>query len=123
MSSESVKEDCLAWAARDPSGVLSPYQFSRSLGKLGVALLCRINAQRQQDWLIPNHLDFITDTASGEHPFDPYVSLLKTAGVFVLVGFPSELKSSSSEITNHNLIGNKNEEHTLFSFVASHTLK
>ncbi|CAK7323832.1 unnamed protein product [Dovyalis caffra] len=29
-SSESVKEDCLAWAARDPSGVLSPYQFSRS---------------------------------------------------------------------------------------------
>ena len=29
MSSESFKDDCLAWAARDPSGVLSPYKFSR----------------------------------------------------------------------------------------------
>jgi hypothetical protein len=29
MSSEGVKDDCLAWAAGDPSGVLSPYKFSR----------------------------------------------------------------------------------------------
>ncbi|XP_056174028.1 probable cinnamyl alcohol dehydrogenase 1 [Syzygium oleosum] len=29
MSSEGVKEDCLGWAARDPSGLLSPYKFSR----------------------------------------------------------------------------------------------
>lgn len=29
MSSEGVKEDCLGWAARDPSGFLSPYKFSR----------------------------------------------------------------------------------------------
>jgi cinnamyl-alcohol dehydrogenase len=37
-------------------------------------------------------LDFIIDTASGDHPFDPYLSLLKVDGVMVLVGFPSEIK-------------------------------
>jgi len=29
MSSEGVGEECLAWAARDASGVLSPYKFNR----------------------------------------------------------------------------------------------
>ena len=29
MSCEGASEDCLAWAARDPSGLLSPYKFSR----------------------------------------------------------------------------------------------
>ncbi|KAF6146384.1 hypothetical protein GIB67_020478 [Kingdonia uniflora] len=37
-------------------------------------------------------LDFIIDTASGDHPFDPYMALLKQNGVLVLVGFPSEVK-------------------------------
>lgn len=37
-------------------------------------------------------LDFIIDTASGDHAFDPYMSLLKIAGTYVLVGFPSEIK-------------------------------
>ncbi|CAL5388226.1 unnamed protein product [Camellia sinensis] len=39
-----------------------------------------------------NSLNFIIDTASGDHPFDPYMSLLKTGGTLVLVGFPSEVK-------------------------------
>ena len=39
-----------------------------------------------------NTLDFILDTASGDHPFDPYMSLLKVGGVMSLVGFPSEIK-------------------------------
>ncbi|CAK7338977.1 unnamed protein product [Dovyalis caffra] len=39
-------------------------------------------------------LDFIIDTASGDHPFDPYVGTLKTAGILVLVGAPSEIKLS-----------------------------
>lgn len=43
-------------------------------------------------------LDFMIDTASGNHPFDPYLSLLKTAGVLVLVGFPSEVKFSPGSI-------------------------
>lgn len=37
-------------------------------------------------------LDFIIDTASGDHPIDLYMPLLKTSGVFVIVGFPSEIK-------------------------------
>ncbi|KAJ8770334.1 hypothetical protein K2173_014944 [Erythroxylum novogranatense] len=43
-------------------------------------------------------LDFIVDTASGDHPFDAYLSLLKTAGVFVLVGFPSEIKFNPANL-------------------------
>ncbi|KAJ4773404.1 cinnamyl-alcohol dehydrogenase [Rhynchospora pubera] len=39
-------------------------------------------------------LDFIIDTASGDHPFDPYLALLKFDGIMVLVGFPSEIKIS-----------------------------
>ena len=37
-------------------------------------------------------LDFIINTASGGTSFDLYLSLLKTMGVLVLVGFPSEVK-------------------------------
>ena len=43
-------------------------------------------------------LDFIIDTSSGDHPFDPYMSLLKVAGVYVLVGFPSEVKFSPASL-------------------------
>lgn len=43
-------------------------------------------------------LDFIVDTASGDHPFDPYMALLKTGGIFVLVGFPSEVKFSPASL-------------------------
>lgn len=43
-------------------------------------------------------LDFIVDTASGDHPFDPYMSLLKVSGVLVLVGFPSEVKFSPASL-------------------------
>ncbi|KAJ6704830.1 hypothetical protein OIU79_009695 [Salix purpurea] len=37
-------------------------------------------------------LDFIIDSASGDHPFDPYMSLLKTNGLFVMVCYPKEVK-------------------------------
>lgn len=43
-------------------------------------------------------LDFIVDTASGDHPFDQYMSLLKTGGILVLVGFPSEVKFSPASL-------------------------
>jgi len=56
-------------------------------------------------------LDFIVDTASGDHPFDPYMSLLKPYGVFVLVGFPSEVKFSPASLNigmlllKHSFVG------------------
>jgi cinnamyl-alcohol dehydrogenase len=37
-------------------------------------------------------MHFIVDTASGNHPFDPYLALLKVGGVMVLVGFPGEIR-------------------------------
>lgn len=48
-------------------------------------------------------LDFIIDTASGDHPFDPYMSLLKVAGTLVLVGLPSEVKFSPLSLLRGNL--------------------
>lgn len=48
-------------------------------------------------------LDFIIDTASGDHPFDAYMSLLKVAGVYVLVGFPSEVKFSPASLNIGNV--------------------
>ena len=47
---------------------------------------------------ISKSLDFIVNTASGDHQFDPYMSLLKIAGVYVLVGFPSEVKFSPASL-------------------------
>lgn len=47
-------------------------------------------------------LDFIIDTASGDHPFDAYMSLLKVAGIYVLVGFPSEVKFSPASLNIGN---------------------
>lgn len=47
---------------------------------------------------ISKSLDFIIDTASGDHPFDPYMSLLKIGGVLVLVGAPSEVKLSPGSL-------------------------
>ena len=49
-------------------------------------------------------LDFIIDTASGDHPFDPYISLLKTGGILVLVAFASEVKFSPASLNMGTLI-------------------
>ncbi|KAG0474920.1 hypothetical protein HPP92_014606 [Vanilla planifolia] len=43
---------------------------------------------------LSNSLDFIIDTSSGLHPFDPYMSLLRTEGILVLVGAPEEVRLS-----------------------------
>jgi cinnamyl-alcohol dehydrogenase len=41
---------------------------------------------------LKNSLHFIVDTASGNHPFDLYLALLKVGGVMALVGFPGEIR-------------------------------
>lgn len=79
--------------------------FSTSISKKEEALSVLgadnfvVSSDEEQMKAMTKSLDFIVDTASGDHPFDPYMSLLKTAGVFVLVGFPSEIK-----LTPPNLI-------------------
>ncbi|CAL5400045.1 unnamed protein product [Camellia sinensis] len=64
-----------------------------ALSKLGADRFV-ISSDEEQMKAMANSLNFIIDTASGDHPFDQYLSLLKTSGTFVLVGAPSEVKLS-----------------------------
>ncbi|GFS44553.1 cinnamyl-alcohol dehydrogenase [Actinidia rufa] len=57
-----------------------------------------LSSDEQQMMALAKSFDFIINTASGDIPFDPYLSLLKTAGVLVLVGFPSEVKFSPASL-------------------------
>ncbi|KMZ66296.1 cinnamyl alcohol dehydrogenase [Zostera marina] len=57
-----------------------------------------ISSDKQQMEESSNSLDFLIDTASGDHPFDPYMSLLKVGGICTLVGFPSEIKLSPASL-------------------------
>jgi len=51
---------------------------------------------------LKNSLHFIVDTASGDHPFDPYLSLLKVGGVMTLVGGGSEIKMHPASLNLGN---------------------
>ncbi|KAF5477936.1 hypothetical protein F2P56_004541 [Juglans regia] len=78
--------------------------FSTSLSKKEEALSLLgadrfvISSDQEQMKALAKSLDFIVDTASGDHPFDPYMSLLKIGGVLALVGFPSEVKFSPASL-------------------------
>ncbi|XP_017697381.1 putative cinnamyl alcohol dehydrogenase 4 isoform X2 [Phoenix dactylifera] len=69
-------------------------------------------------------LDFIIDTASGDHLFDPYMSLLKVGGVLVLVGFPSEVRlhpgslSYASRTIAGSLTGGTKQTQAMLEFCA-----
>ncbi|KAK7302598.1 hypothetical protein RJT34_13490 [Clitoria ternatea] len=83
---------------------LSVTVFSSSISKKEEALSLLgadkfvVSSNQEEMAALAKSLDFIVDTASGDHPFDPYMSLLKTYGVFVLVGFPSEIKFSPANL-------------------------
>ncbi|KAI8013407.1 putative cinnamyl alcohol dehydrogenase 1 [Camellia lanceoleosa] len=62
-----------------------------ALNKLGADKFV-ISSDEEQMKAMVNSLNFIIDTASGDHPFDLYMKLLKTGGTLVLVGVPSEVK-------------------------------
>lgn len=72
--------------------------FSTSISKKVEALTVLgadkfvISSDEQQMTAQAKTLDFIINTASGDISFDAYLSLLKTGGVFSLVGFPTEVK-------------------------------
>ncbi|KAI3440028.1 uncharacterized protein J3R85_004182 [Psidium guajava] len=117
-----MSKNCHGWAARDDSGLLSPYEFERRYcykipekcpPALAAPLLCagitvyapmiyhKMNEPGKSIGVIglgglghlaalSKTLDFIIDTATGDHPFDLYLSLLKTGGVLALVGYPGE---------------------------------
>ncbi|MED6168879.1 cinnamoyl-Coa reductase [Stylosanthes scabra] len=72
--------------------------FSTSISKKDEALNLLgadnfvISSDQEQMKGLTKTLDFIIDTASGDHHFDPYLALLKTFGILVVVGSASEIK-------------------------------
>lgn len=50
-----------------------------------------ISFDEKQMEALKSSLHFIIGTVVGNHPFDPYLSLLKAGGILTMVGFPSEL--------------------------------
>ncbi|KAL4330477.1 hypothetical protein AHAS_Ahas13G0404000 [Arachis hypogaea] len=57
-----------------------------------------VSTDKEQMAALAKSFDFIIDAASGDHPFDPYMALLKISGAMVLVGFPSEVKFSPANL-------------------------
>lgn len=49
-----------------------------------------LSSDKEQMAAMAKSLDFIIDAASGDHPLDQYMSLLKIGGVLTLVGVPCE---------------------------------
>ncbi|XP_010518748.1 PREDICTED: probable cinnamyl alcohol dehydrogenase 1 isoform X1 [Tarenaya hassleriana] len=75
----------------------SPSKKEEALNLLGADKFI-VSSDQDQMKTQEKSLDFIIDTASGDHPFDPYMSLLKIAGIYVLVGFPSEIRISPASL-------------------------
>ncbi|EEF43494.1 probable cinnamyl alcohol dehydrogenase 1 [Ricinus communis] len=108
--------------------------FSTSISKKEEALSVLdadnfvVSSDQEQMKAFSNSLDFIVDTASGDHPFDPYMSLLKTAGVLVLVGFPSEVKFSPASLNlgmktvSGSITGGTQVTQEMLDFCAAHKI-
>lgn len=106
-TSASKKEEALSLLGADKFVVSSNLEQMKALGK---------------------SLDFIIDTASGDHPFDAYMSLLKVAGVYVLVGFPSEVKFSPTSLNigaktvSGSVTGGTKDTQEMLEYCAAHKI-
>ncbi|XP_031274740.1 probable cinnamyl alcohol dehydrogenase 1 [Pistacia vera] len=98
-----------------------------ALSLLGVDAFV-ISSDAEQMKAIGKSLDFIVDTASGDHPFDQYMSLLKATGVYVLVGFPSEVKFSPASLNigaktfSGSVTGGTKGTQEMLDFCAAHKI-
>ncbi|XP_062144722.1 probable cinnamyl alcohol dehydrogenase 1 [Alnus glutinosa] len=87
-----------------------------------------ISSDQDQMAALAKSLDFIIDTASGDHPFDPYISLLKTSGVLVLVGAQSEVKFSARALLrgritiSGSVTGGTKERQEMINFCVAHDI-
>ncbi|KAF9600875.1 hypothetical protein IFM89_013782 [Coptis chinensis] len=87
-----------------------------------------LTTDKQQMEAVAKSLDFIVDTASGDHPFDPYMALLKTMGVLVLVGFPSEVKihpaslNMGSKTLSGSVTGGTKDTQEMLEFCAANKI-
>ncbi|KAK6934613.1 Alcohol dehydrogenase-like, C-terminal [Dillenia turbinata] len=87
-----------------------------------------VSSDEEQMKELQNSLHFIIDTAAGDHPFDPYMALLKKAGVFVLVGFPHEVKFSPANLNRDmrtisgSITGGTKDTQELLDFCAANKI-
>jgi cinnamyl-alcohol dehydrogenase len=108
--------------------------FSTSISKKEEALTVLgadkfvLSSDKEQMLSLASSLNFIVDTASGDHEFDPYMSLLKTGGTYVLVGFPSAVKFSPASLSyglknvSGSLTGGTKETQELLDFCAANKI-
>ncbi|XP_050292106.1 probable mannitol dehydrogenase [Quercus robur] len=141
----------LGWAARDTSGILSPFNFSRrATGEKDVkfkVLYCGICHSDLHmilnEWgmttypLIPGHeivgvgtMDGIIDTVSAQHPLLPLIGLLKTQGKLVMVGAPEKPLElpvfplvMARKLLGGSCIGGMKETQEMIDFAAKHNIK
>ena len=106
-TSTSKKEEALSLLGADKFVVSSDLEQMKVKTMLSFLTKTMTSLMRLSELVVyvqalGKSLDFIIDTASGDHPFDAYMSLLKVAGVYVLVGFPSEVKFSPASLNIGN---------------------
>ncbi|KAL8053408.1 hypothetical protein ABFX02_05G069000 [Erythranthe guttata] len=87
-----------------------------------------ISSDEKQMRGLEKSFDFIINTASGDISFDLYLSLLKTAGVLALVGFPSEVKFSPGSLSlgaktiTGSITGGTKQTQEMLDFCAAHKI-
>ncbi|KAI3440030.1 ADH_zinc_N domain-containing protein, partial [Psidium guajava] len=88
-----------------------------------------LSSDTEQMSALSKSLDFIIDTASGDHPMDLYMSLLKTGGVLALVGFPGEeMKLSPMSLLmgmrsiSGSAVGGTKQTQEMLEFCAEHEI-
>lgn len=87
-----------------------------------------VSTDENQMSALANSFDFIINTASGDTSFDLYLSLLKTAGVLSLVGFPSEVKFSpgslnlGAKMVAGSVTGGTKQTQEMLDFCTSHKI-
>ncbi|KAF5818397.1 putative cinnamyl-alcohol dehydrogenase [Helianthus annuus] len=108
--------------------------FSTSLSKKDEALnLLKadnfvISSNNEEMKAMEKSLDFIINTASGDIPFDQYLSFLKSGGVLSLVGFPSEVKFHPASLNlgmksiSGSITGGTKQTQEMLDYCASHEI-
>ncbi|TVU31261.1 hypothetical protein EJB05_22942 [Eragrostis curvula] len=87
-----------------------------------------ISSDTQQMESLKSSLHFIVDTAAGDHPFDPYLSLLKIGGVMAIVGFPSEIKMHPASLNlgartlSGSIVGGTKDIQAMVNFCAANKI-
>ncbi|KAI3453374.1 hypothetical protein Pfo_010037 [Paulownia fortunei] len=87
-----------------------------------------ISSDEKQMRALDKSFDFIINTASGDISFDLFLSMLKTAGVLVLVGFPSEVKFNPGNLApgaktiTGSITGGTKQTQEMLDFCASHSI-